>query len=205
MDYPEMPLQRAGDASLLSIFLQANVTESSHASLNRCRLALELIFLSDVVTSDGRNIDPTLLVPPADDTSHSRFTFPREIPTAADWKEWFNFWTAYTGPSFSLDLPLGRWTAPTHRIIKWFYSAVEDQVEEVDDETVHLYRPVGVQRLTRANFRYKYVRSVTAKPTGNPVSVSILSDTDIIRHSVGPPLAIPQVPRLKISGRIYFH
>ena len=194
MDYPEMPLQRAGDASLLSIFLQANVTESSHASLNRCRLALELIFLSDMVTADGRNIDPTLLVPPADDTSHSRFTFPQERPTAADWKEWFNFWTAYTGTSFSLNIPLGRSTAPTHRTIKWFYSAAEDQVEEVDDEIVHLYRPADVRQLTRANLRYKYVRSISAKPTGNPVSVSILSDTDIIRHSVGPSLAIPQVP-----------
>lgn len=67
-------------------------------------------------------------------------------------------------------------------------------MEEVDDEMVHLYWPVGVQQLTRANLWYKYVRSITSKPTGNPVSVvSILSDTDIICHTVGLPMAIPQV------------
>jgi hypothetical protein len=46
---------------------------------------------------------------PCENGTKSRYKFPREVPTQADWKRWHRFWTDYTLIGNRLPVELGRW------------------------------------------------------------------------------------------------
>jgi hypothetical protein len=83
---------------------------------------LKLIFLSDIATASARFLDKRLLLDPQlPDEKVSQFVFPNERPGRADWKLWYEFWTAFSGPGGSILIPLGDWQYPTHCHWEWFY------------------------------------------------------------------------------------
>ncbi len=90
-------------------------------SLSRCRGMLQCIFLSDLVTADGRYLE-SFVFDPGPFKRWSNFCFPREGPTKGDWDTWFNFWHNYATTGGKLKVPLGRWTHPTHRKWLWYSS-----------------------------------------------------------------------------------
>jgi hypothetical protein len=76
----------------VDLFLNEGYKGMDLRRLNRCRLALRSIFLSDIVTADGRRLEDFVM--------HSRvgrdsiFSFPREHPSDKDWALWDDFWTS---------------------------------------------------------------------------------------------------------------
>jgi hypothetical protein len=59
--------------------------------LNRCRGSLEVLFLSDITTADGKYLEH-FVFDTGGSAKHSRYTFPREHqPTRQDWDSWINF------------------------------------------------------------------------------------------------------------------
>jgi len=52
----------------------------------------------------------------------SKYKFPREEPTKADWIRWGKFWTSYGTGGRRLQEELGNWKNPTHRKWRWFYN-----------------------------------------------------------------------------------
>ena len=59
--YKEMPLPRQGDSVLMQL-IALIVTDPDHlASLNRCRCALHIMFLSDITSADGHKLRPELV------------------------------------------------------------------------------------------------------------------------------------------------
>lgn len=57
MDYPVQPLPRENDMLLVDMFIRSGYTGDELISLNRCRLARQMLFLSDMATANGREID----------------------------------------------------------------------------------------------------------------------------------------------------
>jgi hypothetical protein len=94
-------------------------------SISRCRGSLQSIFLSDLVTADGRYLE-SFVFDPGLPKQHSNYRFPRECPTKKDWDIWVNFWHNYAITGGKLKVPLGRWTHPTHRKWLWYTSSVDD-------------------------------------------------------------------------------
>ena len=113
-----LTLPRQGDMMLVRLFLDRGATGPKLTSLNRCRLALQMLFLLDIVSANGRWVEKLLTLPPTDDTKRSWFSFPREEPTSVDWVRWLEFWDQFTETGGYLPQPLGQWLAPTHRIWK---------------------------------------------------------------------------------------
>ncbi len=113
--YPTLNLLRRYDSLIVLLFWMVGYQGAQLQALNRCRLALKLIFLSDIATACGRFLDKRLLLDPQlPDGKVLQFIFPNEWPGHADWKLWYEFWTAFSGPGGSIFIRLGGWQYPTH-------------------------------------------------------------------------------------------
>ena len=189
MDYPDIPFPREKDALMVDLFRSAGWKGEELRSLNRVRLHLQMLFLSDIVLANGRQVDASCLRPHAVPSTSSSYDFPREEPTSTDWTRWADFWTSFTQYNFLLSDPLGDWIAPTHRSWLWHY--------DVDNDVIQLQTPTGVdfyhltpgRARTRSEQIYIYLRSEPgATAVGRPVSVSQLTATSIRYLGFGPPL-----------------
>ncbi len=114
-------LPRERDQVVMEIMFGKKLAKNMIRSLSRCRGAIEIIFLSDMTTADGRYLN-RFVFDLGGQTSRSKYKFPQENPTRGDWEVWFNFWHKHTATGDKLHTPHGKWLAPTHRIWRWFYS-----------------------------------------------------------------------------------
>jgi hypothetical protein len=113
--YPLLVMPCQHNRLLVDMFLEAGYKGLQLQDLNRCRLALRLLFLSDIMTACGRLLDVTLLAEPQCSQNHrSTFIFSNEKPSQSKWMMWLEFWTAAAGPGGSLNQPLSEWIGPTH-------------------------------------------------------------------------------------------
>jgi hypothetical protein len=120
-------LPRERDQIVMEILFGKNLDRNMIRSLSRCKGALEIIFLSDMMTADGQYSAP-FVFDPGGQTSRSTYKLPHEIPTRGDWEVWFNFWHQHTATGDKHHVPLRKWLAPTLRIWRWFYSPTNDDL-----------------------------------------------------------------------------
>lgn len=160
-------------------------------SLNRFRVSLESIFLSDITTADGRYLEDGVFNLDGRGRS-SLFKFPREVPTREDWGRWFNFWHSFTATGNKLNVPLGNWVNSTHHIWKWYYRAETDDLLRVEGMTVFHYSPAAGLQFTRSPCYYSVSHKEPFFPgmaVGLPTSVVGLSSDWVTKLSTGPVLA----------------
>jgi hypothetical protein len=116
LDYKPLPLPRKCNSLVVPLLWDAGYRGQQLQALNRCRLALRVIFLSDIATACGRFLNPTMVLHSTpQDKLVSSFVFPNKRPSQSDWRLWTDFWTAFAGPGRSLRTPLVTWEHPTHR------------------------------------------------------------------------------------------
>ena len=126
-DSPSLPLQRQGDQLLMSAFVDAEIDQDDLMWLNWCRMYLQVISVSDLVTADGRSFTRSAwfgkrpLIP----ERLSLVQWPRSVDiTDRHWNRWRHFLTTIftRGPkSRRLRIPLGDWTDDIS-CWKWLYS-----------------------------------------------------------------------------------
>ena len=88
-----MQLPREGYVLLIDIFLRAHTGQEVLLSLQRCIIKWKAMFLSDLITSNARQIERWFLsVPTAKDGSISSLGFATEHPSPRDWVNWAEFW-----------------------------------------------------------------------------------------------------------------
>jgi len=135
LEYPVMAPPRLHDIFFTEIFLEGGYTGHALAQLNRCRLSLKALFLSDVTSATGRTVVLGSLVSILTSGRHdSKFKFPHEAPTASDWCTWERFWGDYTGIGKILPRPLGRWLNDGHIQWKWKYNETTHTIWEDKQE-----------------------------------------------------------------------
>jgi len=192
LDYPLLPLPRKYDALLVRLFWEAGYRGQQLQTLNRCRLALKLIFLSDIATACGRFINIALVMHPAPQAkSVSSFVFPNERPSQNDWQLWLELWTALAGPGWSLRRPLGIWEHTTHRRWDWFYDARDDLlIHSGRDGVIVAYSRPGEGHRLRSRQVYNRSHELDTIPTHCLLAnVMVLPGEQILRRETGPPLA----------------
>ena len=184
----EIPFPRENDICLMEYFYQQGCTVEDLRSLNRCRMALHLLFLSDVVTADGLHLESSMISEVNNVPIKSDYTFPPSFPSPADWRKWAAFWSRVSGPSFSTSRYLGCWTSRTHRGWKWYHDDASDTLYSYGD-ILEIYHKVGPGR-TRSQRLYELAdrREQSSPPPGLPASVHLCLDGQVRLLYVGPPL-----------------
>ena len=121
LSYDIIRFPRENDIELITLFLQHGFSGMTLRQMNRCRLALKAIFLSDIVTAGGRQLEHWVR---GDKLGRqSRLTFAREEPTHQDWEQWDLFWTGWLHRNNSIPSPLGPWLHKSHQKWDWYYDS----------------------------------------------------------------------------------
>ena len=193
MAYPSIAPPRERDLVLMEIFASRDLGRETVLSLNRCRMSLESIFLSDISTADSRYLEDFVFDPGGRGRS-SNFKFPREVPTRDDWDSWFNFWHSYTATGNKLHVPLGNWINSTHPVWKWHYKAATDDLFQIEGTSLIHYKPAVGFCITRSTRSYRMSHEEPFTPgtdVGLPVSVIGMPGSQVTKLSIGPTIDIP--------------
>ena len=172
----------------MEMFFSKGLNAAAICSLGKCRVVLEVIFLLDITTADGRYLKEFVFTPGGRESA-LRFKFLPEHPTRADWNLWFDFWHNFTTTGGKLKVPLlGNWLQPTHLIWKWYHRPDNDKLQRIEGDTVFTYNVSCGLHLTRATKRYKLVSNkpiATRFIKGEPTSVSGLTVQFVTKLSEG--------------------
>jgi hypothetical protein len=191
MECQPIPLPRERDQVVMELIVRKTLAKNTIQSLSRCQGALEIIFLLDMTTADGRYLEH-LVFNPGGRVSWSKYKFPRDIPAKKDWEVWFNFGHDYTATGEKLHTPLGKWIAPTHRRWIWYYDRSSNDLQQTKDGKFHHYLPTSNHRQTRLTTTYRLIWEEDISPTfkrGAPTSIVRFPNTTINRLNKGAPLA----------------
>jgi hypothetical protein len=196
LEYTCLPLPRQNDASLGWMCWQAGYRTHRLQALNRCQLAHQLIFLSDMALACGRHIGLFLLAPPKPGAAkwRSSYIFPNCRPSQVDWTLWLKFWTVTTGNAGLLHIPLGKWTNPSHRTWQWFYCKYSDTLFYNDGESNTAFVHTAARARVQSIEEYHQGEDIDTIPS-HCVPAHVLSSPDgtILRRGTGPPLATTAV------------
>jgi len=103
--------QRENDSFLMEFFLTITKNISILKAINRCRVYLQLILVSDIATADGRKLLPEVKQGSIPDW-RSSLKWPHQgRPSKTDW----NVWSQLLETGNHLIRPLGRWDSCTHQ------------------------------------------------------------------------------------------
>jgi hypothetical protein len=147
LTYPLLAMPRQHAHLLVDMLLEEGYKGLQLQGLNRCRLALRLLFLSDIMTACGPLLDVTLLAEPHCLQNHrSTFIFLNEKPSHSKWMMWLEFWTTVVAPGGSLNQPLGKWICQICRKWAWFYRPYEDILYQMKEDRIEAYAHSATRR-----------------------------------------------------------
>ena len=187
--YSALPLQREGDMSIMDFLLPYLHDAATMASVNRCRCHLNMIFLSDIASLNGRSVSSDM-VWGSRPVLQSRLRFPPEHPTPRDWHRWADSWAAATGVGLTLPIPLGGWIKAPHFTWPWRYNSDLQEVYILESEGFRVYRRPASSLPTRSTSLHRPTAEIVQKVTSICVSV------DCIPSPVGPMYPPPTTDEL---------
>jgi hypothetical protein len=182
---------RERDQVVMELILGQALNRKTIGSLSRCQGALDIIFLSDMTTANGRYLEQ-FVFDPGSKVAWSKYKFPRESPAKKDWDAWFNFWHDYTATGGKLHTPLGAWITPTHRRLIWYYKSSTGDLHRIKKGKVYHYLHTANYRQTRSSTSYDLAWEEHLTPTfkrGAPTSDLSLTNTKVNKLNEGVPLA----------------
>ena len=196
LDYPVLPAPRINDRLFSALYIQnSDYSFQERISLNRCRNAKELLWLSDGTTADGRYLEDRLYNLGGVEADASNYTFPKEKPSRSDWAVWKRFLDGLVGKDGVLLQPLGVWVAATARKWRWYHSTATNTLVEKLDNGEALYSEKPGQSHTR--HQTVYWRNDQASWDGSylqPASVELVSPGTVRLRGVGPAMANKSLP-----------
>jgi len=191
LEYPTIPNPRERDQVVMELIFGKVTDKNMIRSLSRCRGSLDIIFLSDMTTADGRYLEQ-FVFDPGCKVERSKYKFPCKSPAKKDWDAWFNFWHKYTATGDKLHTPLGAWLTPTHRRWLWYYNRAADNLHRIEKGKVYHYQRIATHRRTRSSLSYDIASEENLTPTfiwGTPTSVLTYTNTRVNKLNDGPPFA----------------
>ncbi len=86
---PNIPLSQEGNQLLTVAFLKAGIKGKDLATLNHCRMFLQVAMIVDISNGTGFYISNTMLTGQANTTFSSRYTWSNQNkPSKQDWARW---------------------------------------------------------------------------------------------------------------------
>jgi hypothetical protein len=196
MECATIPNPRERDQVVMELIFGKVIDKKTIRSLSRCRGSLEIIFLSDMTTADGRYLEQ-FVFDPGSKVARSKYKIPQESPAKRDWDAWFDFWHDYTATGDKLHTPLGAWLTPTHMRWLWYYNSPTDDLHRIEKGKVHHYRRIVTFRRTRSSTSYDIASEEDLTPTfkrGTPTPVLTSTNTRVNKLNEGTPFATEPLP-----------
>ncbi len=158
---------------------------SSWAAINRCRHYLQILTVSDIITSDGRHLHPDIFLKRRRfESFHSHIRWPNwGKPSSHDWYQWKkNIKIALLHTSAdTLRQPLGRWLViPTKW--KWYYVHELRCLFNYDGQHWHRHPRISHSRRL---FHFQLIAEATfpTQPSGNLIPVTVATENQrIVMH-----------------------
>ena len=190
--YPALVLPREGDAPIMQFLFHAGFSGKRLVQLNRCRIALRSMFVSDLTSADGRCFlaaDPDRYG--ASGLRSTPYQFPREEPSVADWTVWYGAWRSLTTTGWILPRPLGRWLCRPTTTWNWMYDEANKRIQNLRDG--QWYEPITAQTNTRSNKLFMETEQEvppTMPPLWKSATVATLDGNALLLLDVGPPVPL---------------
>ena len=113
------------DEGIMDVLVNAltsnNTTEDEILIINRCRLYLQIVTLSDICCSDGLRIDHDIYVGERNEDRKSRWIWPEQArPNTKEWETWKRTIDIIIQPYLQKIGWLGKWTEKSHQEYKWW-------------------------------------------------------------------------------------
>ncbi len=194
MSFPTILPPQECNQVIMKIFFSQNFDFTEITWINRCRVYLQTLFLSDIMTADGKYLEH-FVFNPGSPTHRSRYTFPREKPTRQDWDLWVDFWHGFTTTVRKLKTLLGGWTNPTHRTWNWYYNNKRDKLYHINGTTIKYLKCKSGWRCTSLTTTYEKTHEESSAqnlPTGIPTSDVEISECTVNKLQDG---LLPPTPR----------
>jgi exonuclease III len=178
------PLPCAEDKVLMDEFLTATIPKSELKTINRCRIYLKVLTLSDIVTGDGKYITNDAFIGRRRNrqSSHSYHWPNWDQPAVKDWRIWRKALKLVFAPRWhrKLSHPVGSWTRPIPTDWEWYESIEGDEklYQLKDDNTWMAYNKLGRSKRVR---RYRLAGSIMITPP--TMNDTILQTTVILRSN----------------------
>jgi len=144
----KLPFPKEGDRWLMQVFEEIGCTEDELHTLNRVRLHQQVLFLSDVLCTQGKRIDSRYMDLRPDAESWSSLIFPYEDPSIEDLHVWIEA-LACLSPHGRLhhNLRLGDWKTAGHKFHEWRFNEEEDKLLcYYGDHYMDVYTSLGRNR-----------------------------------------------------------
>ena len=124
---------REGDDFIMQVILQAGYSTHEVKRINRVRVSMQVLFMSDILTASGHMIKPEILSPRPRDETKSNMRWPNEHPTPLNITLWRNAMRAIC-PSRCLGQGVGRFITQTHRIWKGHWNSDVSTLHRTRDD-----------------------------------------------------------------------
>jgi hypothetical protein len=184
----------------MDFFVQKRIPEKVLKILNRCRVYLQVIFVSDIADATGTIVLNSIKHGRLAGTRKSNLNWPAQPrPPSSTWSQWRTA-IANLEENGHLAQPLGEWRLPSHQQWDCYYYTATKAVYQRQDEQWFLTQPAPTHSIhhTRSSSASTYSLLHRAQTESLPaavcpatvISLPGQSDKFIVRHSETPiPLA----------------
>jgi hypothetical protein len=151
---------REGDRFIMQMLIELEYSKDKLRILNRVRVSLQVLFLSDLLTASGQKINPEVMYqrPPA--KTWSKMQWPNERPTKSNFQQWRSAIQAIC-PSWQATTRVGRFIAPTHKIWQWTWDCKSETLHRLRDDGENMDVFVSGWKPNRFHFSCRQLRSYT--------------------------------------------
>ena len=145
---PEFPLARESDALLIPTFVARGFCDAELFQLNRCRIFLQVISLSDICSGCGKYILKSSWEGIFESTRHNPYVWPYQSPLPPSyWITWKKALSKLATPTRVLHQPLGKWL--NKHGTSYFYDPPTERIY-FQDEHQFWYFPRAIGRASRS-------------------------------------------------------
>jgi hypothetical protein len=145
---------RENDLFLMEEFFKQHIPVAHMRILNRCRLYLQVITLSDISTADGHTILPEIKQGIWLEQRKSNLLWPTQCdPPQANWEIWRHYLRQFEEKG-KLSQPLGNWVDQPHQTWHHFIDTATGWVYESSPTIIHGYPPLSRHRVLRSGHWY---------------------------------------------------
>ena len=195
----DLHMPRDRDKWLMLEFERLGCDKEVLERLNRVRIFMQVLFLSDILGASGKNLDRQYLSKRSLGEKWSRANFPNERPPQRD----FNLWARVVRqlvPSTGIVDRLGPLKSFGHKIWPWRHDIEEGTLTHVKGDLMDVYKPSQLSRYR--NVRNRWTRLLCDQPaeiTGvtcsvrevSPAVMAIISTTSDPRLSTTARMGCP--------------